>query len=910
MALNKFMHPRNPYKHRKPDFKALAIKYSDFRRHVTQDLSGKVHMDFKSPESQRALTLTLLKEDFDLDLELPLDRLIPTVPQRLNYILWLEDIMSKKEGLFGVDIGTGASCIYPLLGCKTNKWKFIASDIDDINIYFAEKNVKANQMEDSIKVVKVAPESSLTDLIQPITNDVDFIMCNPPFFANNLEAQGILTTRKDDRPEPSAFSSAHDSESVTPGGEVEFVKKLILDSRKLKSKVRLYTSLLGKKSSLPELKSFLKDNKVPNFGTTEFCQGRTMRWGIGWSFDKSIQFPKSHMQEEQKKKRPPLTFDLAVSDEKFDLHSVNLKMMSWISDLQIPFEKVAKSKTMTKLRLYPVTNTWANQRRKRRQRHRSVSQSQNTVEIDNDRKEKSAEQSNKLNVPNTNDNVNMKKENVSEVNACVKQPGETEENVNATGDECIETDPEKIDPVVRDGTKRKIEHDSDQAEMPKRLKEKHAIETKDLPNYPNDDAEPQTLKRKLSEDSSVEDPKADNQSKRLKYNDPKPSSSGIQSYTSGVNPSSSGIPSHSSVASTPSSPPANMINNFADRIANRVAEAVKDIVTTTIANNMAVFAERLNIPMPDHCEQTQNRNNPFSNENFTESNSYESNINLVCESATRSSERDVTPEVVTQELGIQRSITGILGNISVSSDPLRFPVQQQGDGQATVPETRNQNESVSQRIATNNDLANIVAPNSISMDNEKSLESISESHQVDTKKSNHGTGLEMSDGDKMDKAACTKNNENASETKSELNRVDRNIPSKIGTKMIIPTDIKPEKVCANTDGTALNVDIDETQASEILKTKIIAPIDSKLENVCAETDGTTSNSDRDETHVSEKRKTAFVRPEDCLFVTMLTLSVKQKEQVHLEMEWKEGNRELMYQLFQYFVNKLKLMIQE
>ena len=105
MALNKYMHPRNPYKTQKPNFKQLAIKYPEFREKVTQNISGKVILDFKDPEALRALTVALLKNDFDLTVSLPVDRLIPTVPQRLNYILWLEDIFDQAKDLRGIDIG-------------------------------------------------------------------------------------------------------------------------------------------------------------------------------------------------------------------------------------------------------------------------------------------------------------------------------------------------------------------------------------------------------------------------------------------------------------------------------------------------------------------------------------------------------------------------------------------------------------------------------------------------------------------------------------------------------------------------------------------------------------------------------------------------------------------------------------
>lgn len=42
MALNVLMHPRNPYRDKRPDFKALAEKYELFREHVKSDSKGKV----------------------------------------------------------------------------------------------------------------------------------------------------------------------------------------------------------------------------------------------------------------------------------------------------------------------------------------------------------------------------------------------------------------------------------------------------------------------------------------------------------------------------------------------------------------------------------------------------------------------------------------------------------------------------------------------------------------------------------------------------------------------------------------------------------------------------------------------------------------------------------------------------
>ena len=104
MSFNDKMHPRNIYRN-KPDFKYLASKYERFKKSVKIDDKGKVHMDFKDPSSLRALTWTLLKNDFQLDVDLPDSRLVPTIPLRLNYLLWIEDMFINENSIKGVDIG-------------------------------------------------------------------------------------------------------------------------------------------------------------------------------------------------------------------------------------------------------------------------------------------------------------------------------------------------------------------------------------------------------------------------------------------------------------------------------------------------------------------------------------------------------------------------------------------------------------------------------------------------------------------------------------------------------------------------------------------------------------------------------------------------------------------------------------
>ena len=58
------------------------------------------------------------------------------MPNRSNYIHWIEDLLSSDiiaktttngDKVRGFDIGTGANCIYPLLGASLLGWSFVGS---------------------------------------------------------------------------------------------------------------------------------------------------------------------------------------------------------------------------------------------------------------------------------------------------------------------------------------------------------------------------------------------------------------------------------------------------------------------------------------------------------------------------------------------------------------------------------------------------------------------------------------------------------------------------------------------------------------------------------------------------------------------------------------------------------------
>lgn len=389
---NRYMHPRNIYR-KPPDFTDLAKNYPEFAAVVQkvstyvfpkksklifvvlQNLSGHPKIDFKDPKAVKALTKCLLKKDFNLDVTLPDDKLIPTLSLRLNYILWLEDILKTfniNENVIGIDIGCGASCIYALVAARKNQWTMYCTEVDIGSIEIAMKNIEINKLESLIHVVEQNDSENIFKVMTEIEKDIHFTMCNPPFFGcpDDMEYQN----RSGNRVSPKSINTGSSSEIQTAGGEVEFVSKMIDESLVLKDRVRIYTSMLGKKSSLTALKTYLKEHCVTNVITTEFCQGRTTRWGIAWSLTPAMYLAKVP-QYERKSGRKPSGHSVGYTFPKNDKLSYKFFeeiLEKLFKQLQIEIVLHDHEDCSTIMEGIALENTWSHQRRKKRQQLKPI----------------------------------------------------------------------------------------------------------------------------------------------------------------------------------------------------------------------------------------------------------------------------------------------------------------------------------------------------------------------------------------------------------------------------------------------------------------------------------------------------------------------------------------------------------
>ena len=246
----------------------------------------------------RQLTKSLLKADFGISIELPDDRLCPPVPVRWNYIRWIQELLDttgdsytdryddSREAI-GLDIGVGASCIYPLLACSSREnWRVAGTDIDAHSLDYARANVAANINNSVSKRIKLAlsptPESPLVPLDTLKIEELDFVMTNPPFYSSHEDMLASYTGK--DAP-PSAVCTGADNEMICTGGDSAFVSRILAESLVLRDRVQWYTAMFGKMSSLQVIVAKLKEHGITNFAVTCLQAGRkTKRWAVGWSF--------------------------------------------------------------------------------------------------------------------------------------------------------------------------------------------------------------------------------------------------------------------------------------------------------------------------------------------------------------------------------------------------------------------------------------------------------------------------------------------------------------------------------------------------------------------------------------------------------------------------------------------------
>ena len=274
------------------DFEKLKAIHEPLKEFVAIGKSGKETIDFSNPLAVKIFNTALLALHYGIDFwQFPHRHLCPPIPGRVEYIHVLHDLLIAsgiKKNVHVLDIGTGATCIYPLLGHSQYGWHFTATEIDKNAFENAVKIVKKNNFQAFIELrFQNNWGSILKGVVEP-KEKFSASICNPPFFKSSSQAdeenkRKLKGIGKQSEAALRNFSGTA-KELSYPGGEKAFLHNYLYQSSLFKTNCFWYTSLVSKKDLVKSMTTSL--NKV---GATEIeiipmKLGNKVSRVVAWTF--------------------------------------------------------------------------------------------------------------------------------------------------------------------------------------------------------------------------------------------------------------------------------------------------------------------------------------------------------------------------------------------------------------------------------------------------------------------------------------------------------------------------------------------------------------------------------------------------------------------------------------------------
>lgn len=281
----KNLHPKNKFNNGY-NFDELIKINPKLDAHVAKNQFDVITIDFSNPEAVKELNKALLFSYDKITVwDFPKENLCPPIPGRLDYIHYLSDLISTKEDVKILDIGTGATCIYPLLGIAAYNWSFVASDIDFASLDTAQDIIDDNNLGSKIELRKQADENNILKGILKEEDSFAAVMCNPPFFKSAEEAQGANKRKNRNLGNNTVRNfSGNNNELWYVGGEKAFLHNYLYESSLYKEKSKWFTSLVSKKENIESLKKSSAKLGAIEFKVIPMSQGNKVTRIACWRF--------------------------------------------------------------------------------------------------------------------------------------------------------------------------------------------------------------------------------------------------------------------------------------------------------------------------------------------------------------------------------------------------------------------------------------------------------------------------------------------------------------------------------------------------------------------------------------------------------------------------------------------------
>lgn len=316
------LHPRNLHQGRY-DLNALSLTCPELSTYLKPNPKGDQTIDFSDEKAVLCLNKALLAHYYHIDhWQIPDGYLCPPIPGRADYIHYLADLLAQSNPLDHqyptgkkvrvLDIGTGANCIYPIIGSQSYGWQFVGADIDAVAISVAGVIVQSNScLHKQVKLVHQKDSGSVFKGVIKATDRFDLSMCNPPFHssmgeaqagsqrkwqnlskgkaplqsnASGLAKQALGRHHRAGQSQPKLNFGGQQSELWCPGGELAFLERMAQESVGFAGQVCWFTSLVSKKENVKPLTQIINRLGATRCKVINMSQGQKVSRLIAWTF--------------------------------------------------------------------------------------------------------------------------------------------------------------------------------------------------------------------------------------------------------------------------------------------------------------------------------------------------------------------------------------------------------------------------------------------------------------------------------------------------------------------------------------------------------------------------------------------------------------------------------------------------
>ena len=290
------MHPRNRHQGRY-DLAALAEACPALKAHIGPNphQAGQLTVDFTNPRAVKVLNQALLQLHYGVQgWTIPEGYLCPPIPGRADLIHAVADLLAEDgrncPGARVLDIGTGANGVYPLLGHAEYGWRTVGTDIDAVALASLQRVLEANPtFRDAIELRQQAQPQSIFRGVWQAGESFDATICNPPFHASADDA-AAGSARKWRQLGHAASGvkklnfGGNANELWCPGGERNFVLRMIRESVHYADRCRWFSTLLSKEANLKPVLAELRHLVGVELRVIDMTQGQKKSRLVAWRF--------------------------------------------------------------------------------------------------------------------------------------------------------------------------------------------------------------------------------------------------------------------------------------------------------------------------------------------------------------------------------------------------------------------------------------------------------------------------------------------------------------------------------------------------------------------------------------------------------------------------------------------------